>query len=52
MKSKVRKGDIFEPITSLIVVENTHNMCGGKALPMKWLDEVNTAKALYLVCCF
>ncbi|KAG8223321.1 hypothetical protein J437_LFUL001198 [Ladona fulva] len=43
MKSKVRTGDIFEPITSLIVVENTHNMCGGKALPMKWLDELAEA---------
>uniref|UniRef100_A0A1B0FBV5 Aromatic amino acid beta-eliminating lyase/threonine aldolase domain-containing protein n=1 Tax=Glossina morsitans morsitans TaxID=37546 RepID=A0A1B0FBV5_GLOMM len=32
--------DCHEPLTSLIVVENTHNMCGGKVLPLRWLDEL------------
>uniref|UniRef100_A0A1A9VF61 Aromatic amino acid beta-eliminating lyase/threonine aldolase domain-containing protein n=1 Tax=Glossina austeni TaxID=7395 RepID=A0A1A9VF61_GLOAU len=32
--------DCHEPLTSLVVVENTHNMCGGKVLPLRWLDEL------------
>ncbi|CAG2068754.1 unnamed protein product, partial [Timema podura] len=41
MESKVRSGNdsLHEPITSLICVENTHNVCGGKVLPLDWLDE-------------
>lgn len=31
LREKIRKNpDCHEPITSLIIVENTHNMCGGK----------------------
>ncbi|GLV34955.1 uncharacterized protein CBL_09435 [Carabus blaptoides fortunei] len=41
LKSRIRMHpDVHEPITSLIVVENTHNMCGGKVLPLPWLDQV------------
>ncbi|XP_046401764.1 probable low-specificity L-threonine aldolase 2 isoform X2 [Ischnura elegans] len=40
MKSKVRTRDIHEPTSSLIIVENTHNICGGKVIPLKWLDEL------------
>jgi len=32
--------DINEPCTGLIVVENTHNLCGGKALPLNFLPSV------------
>uniref|UniRef100_A0A1A9WPR7 Aromatic amino acid beta-eliminating lyase/threonine aldolase domain-containing protein n=1 Tax=Glossina brevipalpis TaxID=37001 RepID=A0A1A9WPR7_9MUSC len=32
--------DCHEPLTSLVIVENTHNMCGGKVLPLQWLDEL------------
>ncbi|XP_013106872.1 uncharacterized protein LOC106086664 [Stomoxys calcitrans] len=32
--------DCHEPVTSLVIVENTHNMCGGKVLPLEWLDEL------------
>lgn len=32
--------DSLQPVTSLVMVENTHNMCGGKALPLQWLDEL------------
>nr|CAD7265546.1 unnamed protein product [Timema shepardi] len=44
MESKVRSGNdsLHEPITSLICVENTHNVCGGKVLPLDWLDELGT----------
>ncbi|XP_026481596.1 probable low-specificity L-threonine aldolase 2 [Ctenocephalides felis] len=40
MRRKVRSTDYHEPITSLVIVENTHNMCGGKVLPLPWLDEL------------
>lgn len=29
-ESKIRGSDFHEPITKLCVIENTHNMCGGK----------------------
>ena len=38
-KRKFRFYDQHEPITSLAIVENTHNMCGGKVIPLEWLDE-------------
>lgn len=34
-----RGSDLHEVITTMAVVENTHNMCGGKVIPLKWLDE-------------
>lgn len=41
MRDRIRKNpDIHEPYTKLIVVENTHNMCGGKVLPLDWLEKV------------
>ena len=32
--------DDHEPKISLICVENTHNYCGGKVIPLEWLDDV------------
>lgn len=40
MQMKIRKEDIHEPVTALICIENTHNVCGGKVLPMEWLKEL------------
>jgi len=40
VESKIRGADIHEPKTSLVVVENTHNMCGGKIVPMEWLEKL------------
>ncbi|XP_026332994.1 probable low-specificity L-threonine aldolase 2 [Hyposmocoma kahamanoa] len=40
MESRIRGFDIHEPVTNLVAVENTHNYCGGKVLPMTWLDEL------------
>lgn len=37
---KIRKNDIHEPITRVICVENTHNILGGKVIPLEWLKEV------------
>lgn len=39
LKCKLRGYDQHEPITTMVCVENTHNMCGGKVLPLDWLDE-------------
>lgn len=40
LKSRIRTYDIHEPITKLICVENTHNILGGKTLPLDWIDEL------------
>lgn len=38
LREKIRKNpDCHEPTTALIVVENTHNMCGGKVSYFKIL---------------
>lgn len=42
LKQKVRGSDFHEPRTRLVVVENTHNMCGGKVLPMAFLADLQT----------
>lgn len=34
------KDDPHQPWTGLIVVENTHNYCGGRAIPMDFMAEV------------
>ncbi|XP_056641458.1 uncharacterized protein LOC130448208 isoform X2 [Diorhabda sublineata] len=42
LRNMIRKNpDIHEPITSLILVENTHNLCGGRVVPLEWLEKVN-----------
>ncbi|XP_037949081.1 probable low-specificity L-threonine aldolase 2, partial [Teleopsis dalmanni] len=40
LRNKIRYDDCHEPITCLVSVENTHNMCGGKVLPLEWLNEL------------
>lgn len=30
LANKIRGSDIHEPITSMVAIENTHNVCGGK----------------------
>lgn len=41
LRSKIRGSDCHEAKTSLVIVENTHNVCGGKVIPFAWLDELN-----------
>ncbi|XP_021194030.3 uncharacterized protein LOC110378905 isoform X2 [Helicoverpa armigera] len=41
LESRFRGTDVHEPITSLVAVENTHNVCGGKVLPLKFLDDLS-----------
>jgi len=41
----IRDDDIHEPITTLICIENTHNACGGKVLPISFLEELRKMSA-------
>lgn len=41
LQEKIRKGDdAHQPYTGLICLENTHNVCGGVALPLDYITEV------------
>jgi len=40
IKQSIRENDIHEPITRLICIENTHNVCGGKILPLEFISNV------------
>lgn len=40
IQNAIRDNDIHEPITNLICIENTHNACGGKVLPIQFLDDL------------
>ena len=35
--------DPHSPITMLVCIENSHNKCGGRAVPMSWLQQVGKA---------
>lgn len=40
-QKRIRDSDNdHEPITTLAIVENTHNWCGGKVIPLSWIDEL------------
>ncbi|XP_045448450.1 probable low-specificity L-threonine aldolase 2 [Melitaea cinxia] len=41
LESRIRGSNIHEPITSLVAIENTHNYCGGKVLPLEWIDNLS-----------
>ncbi len=40
VKRKIRLFDYHEPVTKLVLIENTHNMCGGKVLPLQFIDDL------------
>jgi len=40
LQDKVRADDAHLPVTSLVAIENTHNKCGGRVLPLDWLEEL------------
>ena len=40
VKLAIRDNDIHEPSTQLICIENTHNVCGGKILPIPFLKNL------------
>ena len=43
----IRDNDIHEPVTKLICIENTHNACGGKVLPMTFLQDLKSLANTY-----
>ncbi|XP_013143756.1 PREDICTED: L-allo-threonine aldolase [Papilio polytes] len=40
LENRLRGGDLHEPLSSMVAIENTHNVCGGKVLPQAWVDEL------------
>lgn len=40
IRNSIRDNDIHEPITQLICIENTHNACGGRVLPLMYLSHL------------
>jgi threonine aldolase len=49
IENAIRMTDIHEPITKLIAIENTHNVCGGKILPMEFLQGLQTISDQYSI---
>lgn len=41
VKNGVRGSDLHEPLTQLVVIEQTHNMSGGKVIPLEWIEELS-----------
>lgn len=42
IEAAIRANNIHYPTTDLIALENTHNYCGGKVLPQKFVEEVGS----------
>ena len=40
--------DFHHTRTALICLENTHNFCGGKALPLSFVKQVRTHNCVYV----
>ena len=40
LQASIRPEDVHQPRTSLVVLEQTHNLSGGRVLPIAYLDEV------------
>lgn len=39
-KAMRNPSDYHEPISKMVIIENTQNDCGGKALPVRYMDEL------------
>jgi len=40
LQTSIRDDDIHEPVTKLICIENTHNCCGGRILPIEFMEKL------------
>ena len=49
IKNGIRENDIHEPITRLICIENTHNVCGGKILPLEYISNLRQISNQYSI---
>ena len=47
IENSIRENDIHEPITKLICIENTHNCCGGKILPLEFISQLRNLTNSY-----
>jgi len=47
VKLAIRDDDIHEPQTKLICIENTHNACGGKVLPISFMKNLKYLSEQY-----
>jgi threonine aldolase len=45
IQQAIRDDDIHEPTTQLVCIENTHNACGGKVLPLSFLKSLQVLLA-------
>jgi threonine aldolase len=49
IKNSIRDCDIHEPVTKLICIENTHNACGGKILPLEYISNLKKIADQYKI---
>jgi threonine aldolase len=49
LKTLIRDNDDHEPITKLICVENTHNVCGGKIISLDFLHQLSKFSKEYKI---
>jgi threonine aldolase len=49
IKESIRENDIHESITKLICIENTHNVCGGRVLPISFMEELKKLSEEHLI---
>jgi len=40
VRAAIRGDDAHFPVSKLICIEDTHNMCGGRVLPIEYLDDI------------
>ncbi|KAG6442332.1 hypothetical protein O3G_MSEX002281 [Manduca sexta] len=40
LESRIRGGNNNEPISTVVALENSHNVCGGKVLSLKFINDV------------
>jgi len=45
VRAAIRDDDVHEPVTKLICVEDTHNACGGRVLPLSFLQDLKSLAA-------
>lgn len=47
LRDSIREDDIHEPSTKLICIENTHNVCGGKILPISFFKKIRCLSQIH-----
>ncbi|MHB8133360.1 MAG: low-specificity L-threonine aldolase [Anaerolineaceae bacterium] len=47
IQEAIRGADIHEPSTRMVVIENTHNRCGGVAISKEYIDQIGVISQNY-----